>query len=258
MEIRKILEGLDQWQEEEIPENLLLAAVKAKDEIIPDLIVAIEDVAKNPAKYAQHPERQLYYWAIYLLTFFDATEAFSAALNFFKLNTDEFSTLVADIIDEDGAMILADLCGGNIDPICEMLQDTKASESNRCAAAIALGFLCVWGEIDAARIEAEYRRALETLDKNSDLLAMELVNGATDLNLRGLAPDVTKAFDRGVIHDDDFEFAAEWLHDPDFEAPPPYMLLTQGIDDIVDFFEQKLEEERLMDDALESDGENED
>jgi hypothetical protein len=246
MNIRQILDGLDRWDEEEVPEKLLLAAVEEQDEITSDLIIAIEDVAKNPAKYTADPDRQLYYWAIYLLTHFNASEAFPAVLEFFKLNRTEFAPLASDIIDEDGAMILANLCGGNLEPICEILHDTTAPEANRCAAAVALGFLCVWGELEPARIETEYRRALENLDKESDLLAMELVNGACDLNLRGLAPDITRAHDRGVVSDDDFEFIAEWLHDEDFVPPPPYMLLIQGIDDIVEFFENKFEEDRLL------------
>jgi hypothetical protein len=258
MRAGQILYELDRWDEEEVPEELLLAAVDEQDEITPDLIAAIEDVVNSPEKHINEPDRQLYYWAIYLLTHFNATEAFSAVLNLFKLNGTEFSPLVSDIIDEDGAMILANLCGRNIDPICEMLHDTKALESNRCAAAVALGFLCVWGELARDRVETEYRRALENLDKDSDLLAMELVNGAADLNLRALGPDITRAHDRGLVSDDDFEFIAEWLHDDDFVAPPPYMLLVQGIDDIVEFFENKFEESQLLQDLDDDSDEDDD
>src|ERR1051325_8018216 len=246
MQIREILDGLDRGDEEEVPADLLLAAVDAEDEIIPNLILAIQDATKHPAKYIREPDHQLYYWAIYLLTYFNTAEAFLPVLEFFKLNGTEFSPIVSDIIDEDGAMILANLCGGNIEPICEILHDTKAPEPNRCAAAVALGFLCVASEVQPQRVEAEYRRALENLDKDSDFLAMELVNGAADLNLRALGPDVTRAHDRGFVDNDDFEFIAEWLHDDDFVPPPPSMHLVQGIDDIVEFFENKFEESRLL------------
>src|SRR2546429_5423660 len=60
-------------------------------------------------------------------------------------------------------------------------------------SAVALGFHCAWGELEPARVEAEYRRTLENLDKKSEILSMELVNGAADLDLRNLAPDVTRA-----------------------------------------------------------------
>lgn len=246
MEIREILDGLDRWDEEEIPADLLMAAVAAKDEITSDLILAVDDAAKNPGKYIKHPEHQLYYWAIYLLTHFNATDAFPAALDLFKLNGTLFSPIVTDIVDEDGAMILANLCGGNVEPIAQLLQDTKAPDANRCAAAVALGFLCVWGELEIERVETEYRRALESLTDKKGFLGEELINGAADLNLRNLAPDVTRAHDRGVIEDDEFEFVAEWLHDPDFAPPPPYMLMVQAIDDIVEFFETKKEEEAML------------
>src|SRR5262249_24851971 len=102
--------------------DLLLAAVDEKDEILPDLILAIEDAAKNPANYV-NGEHQLYYWAVYLLTYFETGDAFATVLRLFKLNATEFSPIVSDIIDEDGAMILANLCGGNVDPIVDLLHD---------------------------------------------------------------------------------------------------------------------------------------
>jgi hypothetical protein len=258
MTIQEILRGLDTWdEEEEVPADLLLAAVDEKDEIVSDLIRAIEDATKNPGKYIADPDRQLYYWAVYLLTYFQSTEAFEPVLNFFKLNGTEFSPIVSDIIDEDGAMILANLCGGKIEPIIDILHDSSAPEPNRSAAAVALGFLCVAGELEPERVEAEYRRALENLTKDTTWLAMELVNGAADLDLRELAADVTRAHDRGLVSDDDFEFLAEWLHDPDFVPPPPYMHLVQSIDDIVEFFEAKYEEDRIME-KFDPDGEFDD
>src|SRR3954463_16443672 len=124
MEISEILDGLDHWDEEEVPAELLLAAVKAKDEITSDLIIAIENVAKNPARHIDDPNHRLYYWAIYLLTHFAVTDAFPAIVKLFKLNGTDFSSIVSDIIAKDGAMILANICGGNIEPICKILRDT--------------------------------------------------------------------------------------------------------------------------------------
>ena len=257
MNVDKILSGLDKWDEDGIPADLLLDAVDAKQEITPHLIRAVEAVAKNPAEFSREDAGQLYYWAVYLLTHFEAAESFPAVLDLFALNKTEFRPLVFDIVAEDGAMILANLCGGNIEPISAMLQDATAPDESRSAAAIALGFRCLWGELEPERIEAEFRRALETLSEKDVLLGMELVNGAVDLQLRGLAPDVTRAFDRGVVKQDDFDFVAEWLHDPDFESPPPYMLLNQTIEDIVEFFEGKLEEERMLEEFGDGDDEPE-
>ena len=59
MQIREILDGLDLWDEEEVPVDLLLAAVDAEDEIIPDLILTIQQATKNPIKYIHEPDHQL-------------------------------------------------------------------------------------------------------------------------------------------------------------------------------------------------------
>lgn len=257
MSVESLLQDLDLWHEG-IPEELLTEAVERQEEVTPGLISAIADTAQKPSEYLDHPERNLYYWAAYLLTHFEEPTAQGALIDLFRLCGGPNSPLVDDLVNEDGGMILANTAGGNIGPICDLLQDRSLAEPVRFAAADAIGFLCAWGELDAEIVENEYRKALLTLEKKDSFLAMEIVNNASDLNLRGLAPDITRAYDRGVVEVDDYEMVAEWLHDPDFEPPPPFLHLNQAIDDIVDFFHAKLEEERMMEEALgDEDGKDE-
>jgi hypothetical protein len=246
MKAGEILSGLDA-SDDELPEALLRQAVQQKDEITPGLIAAVEEIANHPGAFLENPERNLFYWATYLLTHFEEERALPAILKLFRLN-DPYDEVALDIIVEDGAMILANLAGKNIDVVSELLHDDTAPSAAREAAADALGLLCAWGAIDQARVETEFRRALEQLGENDFLLATDILNAAVELNLRGLGSDLTRAFDRKLIDPDDFEFAAEWLHDPDFEPPPPYIHLVQSIDDIVEFFVEKAEREFDSDD----------
>ena len=55
MRAGQILYELDRWDEEEVPEELLLAAVEEKEEITPDLIAAVEDAAKIPQPWPTIP-----------------------------------------------------------------------------------------------------------------------------------------------------------------------------------------------------------
>ena len=240
MSADEILKGLDKWHEG-VPEKLLLEAVKQKEVLTPGLIAALEEIANDPQTFLDDPERNLYYWAIYLLTHFDERRALPAILKLFRLGA-QGEELVLDIVVEDGAMILANVAGENIGAVCELLHDSGAGSAAREAAADALGLLLVWGEVAPERVEDEFRRTLNGLVKNEFLLATVIVNAAVDLNLRNLAPDITRAFDRKMVDPQDFEFVAEWLHDPDFEPLPPYAHITQSIDDIVDFFEEKATE----------------
>jgi hypothetical protein len=245
MNANELLKKLDLWNDD-IPENLLRQAVKHQKEVTPGLIAAIEKAARHPAEQVAQPESNLYYWAAYLLTHFEEPKAQSALIELFGLSGGPYTELVDDLVGEDGAMILANTAGGNFDPIFAILQDTKASDSLRSAAATAAGFLCAWGELDDEIVENEYRKTFLAMEKKGSGLSMDLVLDACDLNLRGLSADITRAYDRGVVDEDDYEMVVDWLHDPDFEPPPPFMHLNQAIDDIVEFFETKLEEEKML------------
>src|SRR5688572_17168404 len=108
----QLLKQLDTWNEG-IPAKLLDAAASRREEVTPGLIAALDEVAANPKSFVENPDRNLYYWATYLLTSFDEAKAFHSALRMFDLNRGEFAELVSDIVADDGGMILAHLCGGD-------------------------------------------------------------------------------------------------------------------------------------------------
>lgn len=247
MSVEELLRELDAWHGG-IPVKLLETAVARQEEVTPGLIAALEDVAAHSQKYADDPERGLYFWAAYLLAHFTEERAFPAMLRLFELNRD-FAPLVEEMIVEDGALLLANVCGGDAEPIVRMMRNASAPSENREAAATALGFLCAWGELDEERVEEEYRAVFQSLTRQDGMLSMTLLQNSMDLNLRGLQSDITRAHDLGAIDDADFDDAAEWLHDPDYDGPPPFMHLNQAIDDIVEFFENKIELEETGDEG---------
>jgi hypothetical protein len=246
MDAAEILQKLDRW-DDGIPEELLLASVQKKDEITPGLIAAVEDMAANPKKFLDEPERNLYYWAVYLLAHFEEERALPALLKFVRLSGGEFDDLVSDIVQEDGAMLLANVALENLDSIAELLHDQAVGEDARIAAAHAIGMRCGWGVVGPAFVVKEFRRALEEIKEPESYLAAEIINAAMDLNLRDLGPTIVTAYDRGIVDDvvAELEFVSEWLADPEYEGPPPYLVYVQGIDDIVDFFEEKQREQEM-------------
>lgn len=245
MNVAEILKGLDS-PHEEIPADLLRAAVEQREEITPGLIAAIDDVASSPQFFIEHPERALYFWATYLLVHFEEPRALPAILRLFDLNSSQFRDLVREMVASDGGFILANVAGENIDALARILQDKSAPESSREAAANAMGYRCAWGVLDSSYIEGQYREALLSLKPSQEWLATVISNNAADLNLRGLAPEITLVHERGLIDPDDFDFIAEWMNDPGFEGPPPFIVHIQGIDDIVEFFEEREREEAMI------------
>lgn len=241
MNAKELLHQFDLWHEG-IPKDLLREAVRRRAEVTPGLIAAIEEVAENPKPFFDDPERNLYYWAAYLLAHFEEKAAFPAMVRLTRASAGEYGDVVCDLVQEDGAMLLANVSGGEIGPICELLHDPTAGEDARVAAADALGLLHAWGAIDAERAGREFQRALDETTEKESFFGATVVNAATDLNLRKLEWAIKSAYERGVVDKEiaDFEFVGEWLHDPDFQPPPPYAHIVQSIDDIVEFFEEKV------------------
>jgi hypothetical protein len=246
MSAEELLKQLDEWHEG-IPRELLREAVRRREEVTPGLIAAVEEIANNPKPFFDDPERNLYYWAAYLLAHFEEKAAFQAITRLIRVSGGEFGDVVSDLVQEDGAMLLANVCGGEIGPICGLLHDKTLSEDARVAAAEALGFLVSWGAVEAERVIPEFKRALEETQEKESLFGAHIVNAGCDLNLRQLEPVIKDAYERGVVDRDtaDLEFVGEWLHDPDFEPPPPYVHMVQSIDDIVEFFEEKIQIESM-------------
>jgi hypothetical protein len=242
-----LLEKLDQWHDG-IPKELLKQAVKERETVTPGLIASLEEVAASPQTFLDHPERNLYYWAAYLLAHFEEEKALPAMLNVVRLSGGPFNDVVADLVGEDGAMLLANVSGNKTEEIATLLHDSKVGEEGRIAAADALGMLCAWGNVDSEIVQKEFRKALETISAKQSLLGATIVNASMDLDFRELAAAIQAAFDREVVDRDiaEWDFVGEWLHDEDFQPPPPYLLTVQAIEDIVEFFEEKVSEEEMI------------
>lgn len=248
MTVYAILEGLKHWDEDEIPEELLRAATDAREEITPELIRALEEVAENPDRFIEGDNGNLFYWAMYLLASFEEPAALKPITTLFRLPAEETDELLGDAIPADGPALLAQTCGDDVGPIAELLEDDDAPDDARSAAAEAIGLLVNAGIVAPEQAVESFRRTLKTLTTDDTWVGAAIVNVAMEFDLRDLAPDVGAAYDREVVDRDvaEFDLAAEWLHDPDYEAAPALTMLTRPIDDIVEFFREKAQENEML------------
>jgi hypothetical protein len=243
-----ILEGLKHWDEDEVPEELLRAATDAREEITPDLVRSLEEVAENPDRFVEGDDGNLFYWALYLLASFEEPAALRAITRLFALPAEATDELLGDAIPADGPAILAQTAGDNISAIAELLENEDAAEDSRSAAAEAIGLLVNAGAVAPDEAVEIFRRTLKNLDREDTWVGAAIVNVAMEFDLRDLASDITNAYDREVVDRDvaEYDLAAEWLHDPDYEAAPALTMLTRPIDDIVEFFREKAEENDML------------
>lgn len=121
------------------------AAVHLKEDITPHLLAVLEDVIRNPQKYAgEESQCQAPFYAAMLLSFFKEERAYSLFLQAFGLPGELSSEIFGDLVTDDLPVFLYRTCSGNIDGIKQMVLNKQAYSYCRSAAGTALVY-CVAG-----------------------------------------------------------------------------------------------------------------
>jgi len=207
------------WQLQRVPEQTdfapyeraLRAALEQREAITPELIAAIDRVSADPARYLKDDEDCLHLFALYLLAQFRETRALDAFVRFFSLPGEQSLDLTGDLVTENGAAVLASVCGGDPEPLLRLLHDESVNPFVRGQAIFALAVQALWGERPRAAVVEELRRLFHTLPKpGNDYVWAELTSLVSDFNAPELAPEARRAFaeelvDESVLDLDSFE-----------------------------------------------------
>jgi len=138
----------------------LRAALEHRDAIVPELIAAIDRVSADPAHYLENHDDLLHHFAIHLLAQFRETRALDCFLRFFSLLDDAALDLTGDLVTEQGAAILASVCGGDPAPLLKLAHDEAVNEFVRRSAIDALAVQGLWGERPRESVVEELRKAV--------------------------------------------------------------------------------------------------
>ena len=181
-------------------EGALRAAIEQREAIVPELIGAIDRVTADPAHYLKNPEESLHTFAIYLLAQFRETRALDALLRFFSLPGEQALDLTGDMVTEQGAAVLASVCGGDPAPLLKLIHDETVNEFVRGQAIDALAVQAIWGERSREAVVEDLRRLFTTLPKPGDDYVWAGLTGLIcDFHLPELAPEARQAFAEGLV-----------------------------------------------------------
>ncbi len=205
-------------------EAALLAAVEQRDAITPALIAALDRVSADPAHFLKHGEECLHLFAIYLLAQFRERRALDAFIRFFSLPGEVALDLTGDMVMENGAAVIASVCGGDPAPLLRLAHDESVNEYVRGQAIAGLLVQSVWGERSREAVITDLRGFFSSLPEPGDgFVWAELVGAVSDFNALELLPEVRRAFveelvDESIIGLDDIDPAE--MHEQR-EYPPP-------------------------------------
>jgi len=203
MTIPQILQQLERVNEgaDFAPYEAALRAATAQQEAItPELIAAIDRVSADPNPFLENPERCLHHCAICLLAQFRETRALDCFVRFFALAGDQALDLTGDLVTEEGAAVLAGVCGGNPEPLMRLAIDECVNEFVRGQAIQALLVQSVWGERPREAVIADLRNLFASLAKpGNGYIWAELVGAVDTFNAVELLPEVRQAFAYALV-----------------------------------------------------------
>ena len=184
-------------------EEALLAAADQREAITPELIAALDRVSANPAQYLKQQADCLHLFAIYLLAQFREGRALDAFLRFFSLPGDQSLDLTGDMVTENGAAVLASVCGGDRAPLLRLAQDESVNEFVRQQAIDGLLVQSGWGERPRDAVIGDLRRLFHTLPKpGQPYIWAALVGAVYDFDAGELLPEARRAFAEGMVDED--------------------------------------------------------
>ena len=197
----EILKQLARFDRNNFPHDALLAAAAHKEELVPELLAALDRVSTNPAAFIEDHDSMLHVFALYLLAEWRETRALEPILRLFSLPDEQPHDLTGDVITSDGAQILAAVCDRHVEPLLRLATNESINEYVRGQALEALGVLAAWGERSKAEI-IEVLRSLfqDGLKRPGDAYVWaEWAGVVMDLNAQALLPELREAFDLYLV-----------------------------------------------------------
>lgn len=141
----------------EVPAEALRTAEENQTEITPKLLEALRRAAEDPQPLLDDHEYQFHIYAIYLLAKFRETSAYPQLVKLFNLADELTLDLTGDVLCEDGPVLLASVCDGDISPIKTIIENEEAHPLLRTSAIASLPLLYMWGERTREEIIAYFR-----------------------------------------------------------------------------------------------------
>lgn len=198
MQIDEILAQLEN-NTREFPRLALLRAIEERANITPILIETLDKLSSNLEQLLEKEDYILHIHTLYLLAQFREVSAYPKIIKFFSVPGDVALDVTGDIVTEDLGRILASVSGGNIEPIKQLIENSKANEYVRGAALEALLVLIAQEVIPREEVIQYYAKLFSTLDKKDYYIQTTLITNSAQLCAVELQEQIDRAFEQDSI-----------------------------------------------------------
>jgi hypothetical protein len=238
MDIPEILQHFESSREE-FPREAVEQAIVHREDITPELLRILEDVAGDPASWSERPDGHIF--AMYLLAKFREIHAYPLLLRIASVPGDAIFDLLGDVVTQDFGSILASVSGGDMTGMKALLDNEDANEFVRATAMRALVTLVATGQQNRDEVMAYLSGLFERLDRKPSYVWTALAGYCTDLYPAEVREQIRQAYQAGLIepraiHPDDIEEALAAGEDAALKRLRHRYRLIDDVEDAMSWF----------------------
>ena len=199
MEIPEILDAL-RVAAPPFPHEAVQQAVAKREEITPHLLGILEDTLAAPRAVVDHEDDCIaHVYAMFLLAQFRETLAYPLLAALAQLPAELADELFIETTSGLGRA-LASVCGGDVEPMKEIVRNSEANEFVRWGALTGFAALATSGELPVDQVEAYFESLLDgEPDGKASTVWSGLVSQCLDLGLVRLKGKILRAMDQGWV-----------------------------------------------------------
>ena len=200
MSAAEILADLSEPSPLRQPIEALAAAEPHRQDLLEPLLRALERGIGDP-KGTPPGEAMLFSYAAYLLAKWREPRAYPLFIRWLSLPGRGAFDLGGDTVTQDGKRFLAGVCGGNLEPIQQLILNRDADEFCRGQAIEALALLAAWREIPHQTASDYFLwLAREGLEREPTYAWDELANACVDIEAVEVFPELRRAYEEGFAN----------------------------------------------------------
>ena len=199
MELTEIIAELENFTGT-FPRLALERAISEQEAITPLLLGTVQEWKSKLEELSECPNYFLHIYAMYLLAQFREAQAYQPIVEFFSVPGEISMDVTGDLVTEDLGRILASVCGGDIEPIQQLIEDRQANEYVRSSALRSLMILVVQGAIDREVVIKYFEELFSTrLEREYSFIWTKLVTESAVLAPLQLKQQIDRAFDEDLV-----------------------------------------------------------
>lgn len=201
MNLAHILEELAYDMGGDLPREAIESAIAKRKQITPHLLAILEDATIRVDEVIEDDNYQGHLYAMYLLAQFREQAAYPFIVELFSYPGEIPHAIAGDVLTEDLSRIIASVCGENLTPIKELLENRSINEYVRAACLGALVTLVGCG-LQRRKEVIAYLRELyrEKLEKLPSFVWDQLIVSTCALYPKELYPEIQHAYEHNLVN----------------------------------------------------------